>query len=68
MIEGLGDSDRAYNDRIVGEKTKQKNAQLCFAQKTLRLTKTRRGIIPNGTLLPVRFHEKKSRASYKAPQ
>ena len=26
------------------------------------------GIIPNGTLLPVRFREKKSRASYKVPQ
>ena len=26
------------------------------------------GIIPNGTLLPVRFHEKKSRASYRVPQ
>jgi hypothetical protein len=40
MIERLDDSVRAYNDRNVGEKTKQKNAQLCFAQKTLRLTKT----------------------------
>ena len=40
MIEGLDDSVTAYNDRIVGEKTKQKNAQLRFAQKTLRLTKT----------------------------
>ena len=44
MIEGLGDSDRAYNDRNAGEKTKQKNAQLRFAQKTLRLTKTIRTI------------------------
>ncbi len=44
MIESLGDSDRAYNDRIVGEKTKQKNAQLRFAQKKLRLTKTMRTI------------------------
>lgn len=26
------------------------------------------GIIPNGTLLPVHFRKKKSRASYKAPQ
>ena len=26
------------------------------------------GTIPNGTLLPVCFREKKSRASYKAPQ
>ena len=36
MIERLDDSVRAYNDRNVGEKTKQKNAQLRFAQKTLR--------------------------------
>ncbi len=45
MIERLDDSVRAYNDRNVGEKTKQKNAQLRFAQKTLRLTKTIRMII-----------------------
>ncbi len=44
MIEGLGDSDRAYSGRKAGEKTKQKNAQLRFAQKTLRLTKTIRMI------------------------
>ena len=42
MIEGLDDSVWAYNDRNAGEKTKQKNAQLRFAQKTLRLTKTMR--------------------------
>ena len=29
------------------------------------IEKPRGGIIPNGTLLPVRFHEKKSRASYR---
>ena len=40
MSKGLDDSDRTYIDRNVGEKTKQKNAQLRFAQKTLRLTKT----------------------------
>ena len=45
MIERLDDSVRAYNDRNVGEKTKQKNAQLRFAQKTLRLTKTIRMIL-----------------------
>jgi hypothetical protein len=39
MTKGLADSDRAYTDRNAGEKTKQKNAQLCFEQKTLRLTK-----------------------------
>ena len=39
MTKGLDDSVRAYNDRNVGEKTKHKNAQLRFAQKTLRLTK-----------------------------
>ena len=44
MIERLDDSVRDYNDRNVGEKTKQKNAQLRFAQKTLRLTKTIRMI------------------------
>ena len=42
MSKGLNDSVRAYTDRNVGEKTKQKNAQLCFAQKTLRSTKTMR--------------------------
>ena len=44
MAKGLDDSDRAYNDRKGGQKTKQKNAQLCFAQKTLRLTTTIRRI------------------------
>ncbi len=40
MTKGLADSEWAYTDRNAGEKTKQKNAQLRFAQKTLRLTKT----------------------------
>ena len=40
MTKNLADSVRAYTDRNEGQKTKQKNAQLCFAQKTLRLTKT----------------------------
>ena len=40
MAEGLNYSVLYYTGRNVGEKTKQKNAQLCFAQKTLRLTKT----------------------------
>ena len=44
MIERLDDSVRANTDRKAGEKTKQKNAQLRFAQKTLRLTKTMRVI------------------------
>jgi hypothetical protein len=44
MTKGLADSEWAYTDRNAGEKTKQKNAQLCFAQKTLRLTKTIRMI------------------------
>ena len=44
MTKGLADSEWAYTDRNAGEKTKQKNAQLCFAQKTLRLTKTIRVI------------------------
>ena len=39
MTKNLADSVRAYTDRNEGQKTKQKNAQLCFAQKTLRLTK-----------------------------
>ena len=39
MIKGLADSVGTYTDRNVGEKTKQKNAQLRFAQKTRRLTK-----------------------------
>ena len=40
MAKGLADSVRAYTASKGGRKTKQKNAQLCFAQKTLRLTKT----------------------------
>ena len=39
MTKGFADSERTYTDRNAGEKTKQKNAQLRFAQKTLRLTK-----------------------------
>ena len=42
MTKCLADSVRAYTDRNGGRKTKQKNAQLCFAQKTLRSTKTMR--------------------------
>ena len=44
MTKGLDDSERTYIDRNAGEKTKQKNAQLRFAQKTLRSTKTIRMI------------------------
>ena len=44
MTKGLADSVGTYTDRNAGEKTKQKNAQLRFAQKTLRLTKTIRMI------------------------
>ena len=44
MTKGLADSEWAYTDRNASEKTKQKNAQLRFAQKTLRLTKTIRMI------------------------
>ena len=40
MTKGFADSERTHTDRNAGEKTKQKNAQLRFAQKTLRLTKT----------------------------
>ena len=43
VIKWLDDSVWTYADRNVGEKTKQKNAQLCFAQKTLRLTKNHPG-------------------------
>ncbi len=40
MTKGLADSGGAYTGCNDVQKTKQKNAQLCFAQKTLRLTKT----------------------------
>ena len=39
MAEGLNYSVLYYADSNDEQKTKQKNAQLCFAQKTLRLTK-----------------------------
>ena len=43
MTKGLDDSDRTYTDSKGGHKRQnKKNAQLCFAQKTLRLTKTMR--------------------------
>ena len=42
MTKCLADSVRAYTASNGGRKTKQKNAQLCFAQKTLRSTKTMR--------------------------
>jgi hypothetical protein len=44
MTEGLVDSDWNYSNRSVGKKTKPQKAQLCFAQKTLRLAKTIRMI------------------------
>ena len=39
MTKGLADSEWAYTDRNAGEKTKQKNAQLCFAQKNTSFNK-----------------------------
>ena len=43
MTKGLDDSDRTYTDSKGGHKRQnKKNAQLCFAQKTLRSTKTMR--------------------------
>ena len=44
MTEGLVDSDWNYSNRSVGKKTKPQKAQLCFAQKILRSTKTIRMI------------------------
>ena len=44
MTKGLADSGGAYTGCNDVQKTKQKNAQLRFAQKTLRLTKTIRMI------------------------
>ena len=39
MIEGLGDSDRAYNDRNAGEKDKTKKCSTSFRTKNTSFNK-----------------------------